>query len=323
MPSGRTFERIVRRNRTRRLIWTRDATRRLDGILRAAARETSAKLKKYAGTGGLTEAYQAALLADLNKTLEWLQTDYSGLLGISLLGAAQIAADNQADIIKAMLAEVALEKALEGLRPTLTREITAHGIGTIGVSFGHVAEAAVESTFNRVYKDGLTLSDRLWKLNNVNRRKIEDTVVQGIAQGKSARNLAKELRQYLTEEGVENARSNAMRLARTEIATAHREGHIQSATDNNGELKPHIQAIGWRLSSSHPKPDICDVWASQDIDGLGPGNYKPGSVPVDHPHGMCFQVNVLKDFPDRQFVAKEPEPAEVPESQKKAYGVQQ
>jgi hypothetical protein len=195
----------------------------------------------------------------------------------------------------------------DGLPPEMSKTVLINSIGAIEISFGRVAESAVTAVYGRVYQDGLTLSDRLWRLDGGIRREIEDKVVQAVAQGKSARELAKELRSYLTEAGQENARYNSMRLARTEISHAHREGHIQSCLDRNGQMKDYLTAIGWRLSDAHTVPDICDEWASADC-GLGPGNYLPDDVPVDHPNGFCFTVGILASEPDMQFVITEPQP---------------
>lgn len=53
---------------------------------------------------------------------------------------------------------------------------------------------------------------------------------------------------------------------------------------------PAIRAVSWTLSIRHgglySSPDACDVLASQNAQGLGPGLYKPESVP-SHPHPNC------------------------------------
>jgi hypothetical protein len=47
----------------------------------------------------------------------------------------------------------------------------------------------------------------------------------------------------------------------------------------------------WRLSSSHPFPDICDYYAGVDF-GLGRGVWPKEKVPPEkaHPHCMCSLV---------------------------------
>lgn len=309
------FARIVQSHRGKHLRWTAVSVRRIDRILQYAAADVVAKLRKHAGRGTLQERYLTDLLADLGRTLDNLRDDYGRLTNLHLLGSAQIAADREAAIAGQLFSVDDLQQAVVGLLPELTQSATIGGIGEVSVRFGLVAQNAVNAVYQRVYRDGLSLSDRLWRLSAGTRKVIEDKVVAAVAQGTSAENLARDLRSYLTKTGQGNARYNAMRLARTEINTAHREGCIVSATKPDGTLRDHILALGWRLSKSHVIPDVCDLWASQDIDGLGPGNYLPQNVPVDHVNGLCCLVSVLKAHPEMQHVTKEPKAEGLPESE--------
>jgi hypothetical protein len=79
---------------------------------------------------------------------------------------------------------------------------------------------------------------------------------------------------------------NLKRIARTEMATAGHRAVIDDTQDNE-------QIIGyqWRLSSSHPRPDICDYYANIEM-GLGKGVFTKDSVPRHkaHPHCMCLLI---------------------------------
>jgi len=317
-----TYEQIVKSHRTKRLLWDKRAVGRIDRILRTAAKDTLLKLKEIAGTGSISEIHKAALLNSLMSTLDTLQADYATLNELHLLGAGQIACDREAAIAGKLFTEADLEDATRGLRPEFTKSATLTNVGTVEVTFGQVAESAVNIAFQRIHDDGLSMAERLWKLDSETRRVVGDKVVQAIAQGTSARDLAKDLRGYLTDSGKGNARYNSMRLAVTEINNVHREAHIQSCLDANGNVKEFISGVGWRLSNTHPEPDVCDVYASQDLYGLGRGNYPPGNVPVDHPHGRCNTTTLLVSEPDMQFVTKEPEPDKVPPAQLKRYGIE-
>lgn len=76
------------------------------------------------------------------------------------------------------------------------------------------------------------------------------------------------------------------RIARTEMATAQHRAVIASAIDD-----PDIIGFQWRLSSSHPEPDICDYYANIDM-GLGRGVWTKEAVPRHkaHPHCMCLLI---------------------------------
>lgn len=73
------------------------------------------------------------------------------------------------------------------------------------------------------------------------------------------------------------------RIVRTEMATAHHRTVISTT-----EGDPLVVGYRWRLSASHPEPDICDYYADVDF-GLGAGVWPKDRVPHHkaHPHCMC------------------------------------
>jgi hypothetical protein len=76
------------------------------------------------------------------------------------------------------------------------------------------------------------------------------------------------------------------RIARTELATAQHRAVIAST-----EADPDILGYQWRLSSSHPEPDICDYYANIEM-GLGKGVWPKDQAPRHkaHPHCMCLLI---------------------------------
>ena len=76
------------------------------------------------------------------------------------------------------------------------------------------------------------------------------------------------------------------RIARTEMSTAAHNGVIDATVHDK-----LILGYQWRLSSSHPSPDICDYYASVEM-GLGKGVYTREAVPRSkaHPHCMCLLI---------------------------------
>ncbi len=255
-----------------------------------------------------------AMLADLSALMDTLREQNADLVNAGMLESAQQAADREARVAALVKAppDPALDRALS---------ITAQGgvAGEVTVRFGQVALGAVRATAARVYRDGWKLSDRLYNLDAETRAAVQDTLVQGVTEGVSARELGDRLRERLAAAGSANPKSHALRIARTEINTSHREAHIASTRDHQtGGLKSYIKAVGWRLSASHPEPDICDVWASDDT-GLGPGNYLPDDVPFDHPHGLCYTTSVLVEYPDVAGPGKAPDAGAVDEAQVRYY----
>jgi len=179
--------------------------------------------------------------------------------------------------------------------------------------FAAIPDDALRAVLARAYDDGLTFSQRIWDLEQFSEREITKTVAKGLVEGKSHYELMRDLEPFLkmTDEEYKafqrtwaethdeqwqsdwktrgRMKYNLRRLARTELNNAYREGTIYSA-----RLSPWVQGLKWNLSASHPKVDICDTWASQDLYGMGEGVYPFDAVPIDHPNGLCYLTQVLK-----------------------------
>lgn len=150
------------------------------------------------------------------------------------------------------------------------------------------------------YKDGKTLSNRLWNITGNNGNKIDSIIKENIAKGANVKELAKELNKYVNPKnritpktfqdglGGDNISYQARRLARTSITHAQTETMIQ-----NAKLNPFCKGLKWNLSASHfsrmhGKKDVCD-----DYNGR---TYKPEEVPLQHPNCLCYFTEVLEEF---------------------------
>ncbi len=99
-------------------------------------------------------------------------------------------------------------------------------------------------------------------------------------------------------------------VARTESARVHTAAFVESTRG-----QPWTKGYRWELSPQHPKPDVCDLYAHQDIDGLGPGGYTLEGVPAlpAHPNCLCFLTAIVDDAHfDRELARARglPEPPE-------------
>ena len=96
---------------------------------------------------------------------------------------------------------------------------------------------------------------------------------------------------------LERARYQARIVARHESVEAFRD-----AAKKQAAAQPWVVALRWTLSGSHPKEDICDVLAQQDLHGFGPGGYPIESTP-DTPHTSCLCS--LVSIPDAGYLKRE------------------
>ncbi|MCL5292814.1 MAG: hypothetical protein M1548_09945, partial [Actinobacteria bacterium] len=175
-------------------------------------------------------------------------------------------------------------------------------------------EQVINAARARTYGDRFNLSDRIWNLENGGREKINQRLLQAIANKESAVSLQKDLDEYLKPDarytrwtrnrlyGMTSAERltgerglirkprqidpsvgpptkgmayNAMRLARNEIQQVHWDVY-----ENTVETMPWVEKIAWMLSAAHPRSDVCDGLANG-------GPYEKGSVP-SRPHPLCY-----------------------------------
>jgi len=190
--------------------------------------------------------------------------------------------------------------------------------------FENVPDDATRAVLSRILDDGQLFSSRIHNLETFTNNEISKTIARGVLQRKSHTELMRELEPFLkmTDDELKafqrtwnethdeafkadwktrgRLKYNLRRLARTEINNAYREGHIHAARQS-----PWVEGVKWNLSGSHPKVDICDTWASQDLDGLGPGVYTFETVPLDHPNGLCFLTNLIASDEKLESIIRE------------------
>ncbi len=90
----------------------------------------------------------------------------------------------------------------------------------------------------------------------------------------------------------EKARYYADRIATTESARAWSDMFYARNYDDS-----LVIGFGWRLSTRHPRVDICDFHAKVDHYGMGAGNYPKDKMPAHpaHPFCTCNLVVLYKD----------------------------
>ncbi len=271
-------------------------------------------------------------------------------------------------------AEQALNTYLQHIRDSVKSGIqTAISVAaTGGVLHSDDVLKLTEQAFVKRWPDGLSLSDRLWRMNNETRQGLTDVLQQGARQGQAVDRIVMAMQrtvershggqrfkiisehqddwvkdfhkaaqemihnpegkaawsQVVSEvedrisqlsktgtrtaaeqvlkkirEAVDKGREdlldkavkwwvydkqlfNLKRIARTEMSTAMHRAVIAST-----QADSDIIGYQWRLSSSHPRPDICDYYASVEM-GLGKGVWSKEAAPDEkaHPHCMCLLI---------------------------------
>lgn len=180
-----------------------------------------------------------------------------------------------------------------------------------------INQEAVRFVQSFIAEDGLQLSDRIWRLDRHAREAVTGAIEQAVIQGHGAVQAAREFlargeavageiaakmnaanagkigkaaADALT--GTGSPMDNAMRLMRTEINRAHGEAYIKGALD-----RPDAVGVRFLLSPSHPQPDQCDLHATANLYGLGPGVYPSREKcpwPA-HPNTLSYVEVVFRD----------------------------
>lgn len=181
----------------------------------------------------------------------------------------------------------------------------------------------LDAAAEHLYGDGLNLSARIWKWDRESQDGINQVLMDGIANSRSAWDIAKNLEQYLganqdcprwtstrlygrtktqlaTGDTTGLLRGDAcngrgvaykaLRLARTEIQKIH-----ALATDRIMAAQPWVEMEKIHLSAAHPETDICDSVVQGGE--KGEGVYEVGTIELPlHPDCLCYKTAVLMDM---------------------------
>lgn|GEM_PF-3036447 len=150
---------------------------------------------------------------------------------------------------------------------------------------------------------GYALSDRIWQVSESTLARIDALLDEGIAQGRAAVRIAKDLEQFLRPErrGVVTRTPygslgsfDARRLARSEITRA-----ASVANYVCGLTSPFVVRARYHLSGSH-SADNCDGSCDRHYaEDQAQGGFEPGEVPLPmldtHPQCMCYITHETAD----------------------------
>ncbi len=201
---------------------------------------------------------------------------------------------------------------LQRIASKVPREVLVSELAKISKS-PHNYEAL--KSFQQRKIGDFTISERVWKITEQMRDELEFAIDVSLADGKSANQLAREIKKYLNEpdrlyrrvrdkhgnlvlsqnaknfhpgQGVyRSSHKNALRLAKEEINTAYRESEQLRIMQNND-----VVGIEIKLSPSHKIYDICD-----ELKGRYPKDFKWSKW---HIGCMCHRITILKS--DEEFI---------------------
>lgn len=222
-----------------------------------------------------TRAAIRAAIADLNSETYTLLKD--GRLDAARL-AGRLSVEMQADL--------------------LSEVFTAGQIEDYARQEAARAASALENSLRRMRGDSYKpLSEQVYKTGALSKGMVDAKINVMIAQGASAVEIAAAARRFINPDVPGGVSYASMRLGRTELNNAF---HASAAA--RYQASPFVQNIEWNLSGSHPRNDICDELANEDV-GFGAGVYPPDDVP-EKPHPQCLCYITPELMSDEEFINK-------------------
>lgn len=177
------------------------------------------------------------------------------------------------------------------------------GLGIKGAYSFVPADIVKSVASGQLYEGKWSLSRALWKNHMKTQYNINAVVAQGIAENKSAYDIAKDLEKYLNPEArkdwdwskvypgaAKRIDYNAQRLARTMVSHAYQQAFVRTTKNN-----PFVEDYVWMAAGGARTCQLC-----MDRDGK---HFPKDGLPLDHPNGMCtFKAYIpdsMTDIADR------------------------
>lgn len=258
--------------------------KRVDAALNDALDSAVEALSALEGKAGVSAAVQRAQLLGtrgvLTKALKELYKELGDIIKSDQMEAAEIATELLYEDEKHIWAVIEpnkekREQIEESQKAKARRNVQTMMIKTLGLE--------------------IPLSRRLYKSEALANKSVERVVLRHLSRGSSAKDLAKDVRDFFNPKTSGGVAHLARRLARSEIVNAF---HAQSKAD--ALERPWIDEVRWNLSKSHPpRQPECDC----------DRNARTGTFPVDsvpnkpHPNCLCFITAVIRSFDEvfREF----------------------
>lgn len=240
-------------------------------ILELAARQSSARIRELDLREGRTVAdrVRATQLRSVVAQIAKIQDD-TWVAGVGpVIRRSYVKAQNAA------------EAGFRDIEKGLIKQLGRKGAADLIESSRKTTERGLE--LDRLRRER-QLSSKVYRNRDLASGAVQRAIRAGIIQGLTARELAENVRKFISPNVRGGVSYAAMRLARTELNNAF---HEAQKLEGN---KPFVKGAKWNLSGSHPsKPDECNEFADANSFRLGKGIFPVDRIPdKPHPNCLCF-----------------------------------
>lgn len=269
----------------RRIALSNAQRRQIRLLYQKVADETAQRIKQLEGrenvSSTLRRVYLNDLLDETEKNIEALNQQFESLVQSNMLAVSTAVVKDNVILLRQM--GVDLKQAYLYVPKEVVEEVAT----------------------GKLYKGRWTLSKAIWGDSKQVMNELHVVVAKGIAENKSAYDIAKDLERYVNPKARKDwswskvypgtrkvIDYNAQRLARTMVSHAYEESFVR-VTKNN----PFLEAYRWLISNSDRVCPICIARSEDDQYGLGAGVFPKEALPLDHPNGMCtFEAIRTKSY---------------------------
>lgn len=276
------YLRLLKEAQEKKIDVTNEMLKEINTLYKSVYSKVSSDFKK-ANAGTLNERFLEVYTKELEKEIEKIskQIEKSITKGIDEVVTAQV--ESQMKFFNEISNKFSLN-----LKPTFSSMF-----GTIRT------DVIKELMHGDMYKDRKGLSTRIWQDTKKFKKDINTVLMEGIAQKKSAMEIAKDLEEYVNPDAKKDwnwsktypgtskkVDYNAQRLARTSVHHAY-----QQALKRSCDKNPYVDGIRWRSAMQHRTCQLCRdrhgwIYNASKNEGM----YTTEEVPIDHPNGVCTLI---------------------------------
>jgi len=187
------------------------------------------------------------------------------------------------------------QTAVDGLM--LIDQVLARSLTNVAVRDAFLAAGrnGADNVRSRLLNN-INLSPQVYRTEALSNQWVAREVNRGIALNQSSKEIARSVRRFIRPDVPGGVSYAAQRLGRTELNNAFHTTTVRAAAD-----QPWVTGFLWHTSGSHPKPDECDQFASEDHDKLGKGVFAANNVPgKPHPQCLCYITTISVD--EEEFI---------------------
>lgn len=257
----------------RRIKLTKLQQRQIQRLYENAAKEVAKQAEKAprVPSDALRKQYLNQLQKQLNERFEKIRTEIESTVKDNMKKTTEAVVGDNIDFLKKV------------------------GMPVEG-AFSHVPDEVVRSVATgQLYEGKWSLSRAIWKNTKRTQKDVQSVIAQGIAQNKSAYDIAKDLEKYVDPSAkkdwdwskvypgtAKKVDYSAQRLARTMVSHAYQQSFVKTTQKN-----PFVTKYKWVSAGGARTCEIC-----AERDGV---EYSKTDLPLDHPNGMCTFIAVIED----------------------------